>query len=148
VVVTLHRDDSISVQDNGRGTQVRYDEAGRPTVKPVMSTKDLRFFDVEGAPILPDGHARFGISVVAALSEWITHTNRREDGAWTQRYERGLPVGPLTEAHGGASTGTIVRFRPDPTVFGIERASVPSLNAACAPFAATVDLEIVDETAN
>jgi DNA gyrase/topoisomerase IV subunit B len=34
---------------------------------------------------------RRGISVVAALSEWLVHTNRRRDDAWTQRYEHGIP---------------------------------------------------------
>ena len=67
--------------------------------------KILRFFDSPGAQLLPDGHPRRGISVVAALSEWLVHANRRQDGAWTQRYEHGIPV-----------TGTTVHFRPDETV--------------------------------
>lgn len=60
--------------------------------KPVMATKDLRFFDHPGAQLLPDGQPRRGMSVVAALSEWLVHTNRRAGGAWTQRYEHGVPA--------------------------------------------------------
>ena len=76
-VVTLHRDGSVSVGDNGRGTATRFEENGQPVKKPVMSSKDLRFFDSIDPPLLPDGHPRRGISVVAALSKWLVHTNRR-----------------------------------------------------------------------
>jgi topoisomerase IV subunit B len=91
-IVTLHADGSVSVADDGRGTDTRIDAAGRVIKKPVMATKDLRFFDNPDAETLPDGHARRGMSVVAALSEWLIHTNRRTGGSWTQRYEHGVPT--------------------------------------------------------
>lgn len=91
-VVALHADGSLSVGDDGRGTATRVDEHGRSVKKPVMSSRDLRFFDFPQAEVLPDGHPRRGVSVVAALSEWIVHTSRRLNGAWTQRYEHGIPV--------------------------------------------------------
>ena len=55
-MITSHRDGSISVADNGRGTDTRADEHGQLVRKPVMATKDLRFFDHEVA-VLPDGRA-------------------------------------------------------------------------------------------
>ncbi|MGW0854929.1 ATP-binding protein [Streptomyces sp. NPDC002690] len=110
--VTLHPDGSVSVADDGRGTDTRLDARGRPVTKPVMATKDLRFFDHPGARTLPDGHPRRGMSVVAALSEWLVHTNRRADGAWTQRYEHGVPVTDLTPVTDHGTTGTTVHFRP------------------------------------
>ena len=94
-VVSLHNDGSVSVADNGRGTDTRYDEQGQPVKKPVMATKDLRYFEFPDAQLLPDGQPRRGMSVVAALSEWLNHTNRRHDAAWTQRYEHGTPVTDL-----------------------------------------------------
>jgi DNA gyrase subunit B len=115
-VVTLHGDGSVSVADDGRGTDTRYDEEGQPIKKPVMATRDLRFFEFPDAEQLPDGHPRRGMSVVAALSEWLVHTNRRRNGSWTQRYERGLPVSDLMPIGDDDSTGTTVRFRPDPTL--------------------------------
>ncbi|MFD9124183.1 ATP-binding protein [Kitasatospora sp. NPDC059571] len=112
-VVTFHRDGSVSVCDDGRGTATRVDDRGRVVKKPVMSTKDLRFFDSPDAQLLPDGYPRRGISVVAALSEWLVHTNRRRNGAWTQRYEHGVPVTDLVPIPGSEETGTTVHFRPD-----------------------------------
>ena len=115
-VVTLHRDGSVSVSDNGRGTATRFEENGQPVKKPVMSSKDLRFFDSIDPPLLPDGHPRRGISVVAALSKWLVHTNRRRTGAWTQRYEHGVPVTDLLSVPDDGTTGTTVRFLPDESI--------------------------------
>ncbi|EFF89046.1 DNA gyrase, B subunit [Streptomyces sp. e14] len=113
-LVTLHPDGSVSVADDGRGTDTRTDARGRTVRKPVMASKDLRFFDHPGAERLPDGHPRRGMSVVAALSGRLVHTNRRADGAWTQRYEHGVPVTGLMPLEPDGTTGTRVHFRPDP----------------------------------
>jgi len=51
---------SVSVADDGRGTDTRLDDRGEPLRKPIMSTRDLRFFDVPDPPLLPDGHPRRG----------------------------------------------------------------------------------------
>jgi topoisomerase-4 subunit B len=111
--VTRHPDGSVSVQDDGRGTDTRLDGNGQPVKKPVMTSKDLRFFDFPEAQLLPDGHPRRGISVVGALSEWLVHTNRRADGAWTQRYEHGTPVTGLVPVPADGTTGTTVHFLAD-----------------------------------
>uniref|UniRef100_A0AAU3GYW2 DNA topoisomerase (ATP-hydrolyzing) n=1 Tax=Streptomyces sp. NBC_01401 TaxID=2903854 RepID=A0AAU3GYW2_9ACTN len=110
--VTLHSDGAVSVADDGRGTDTRFDEDGRPVKKPVMATKDLRFFDSPGTRTLPDGHPRRGMSVVAALSERLIHTNRRHNGSWTQRYEHGVPVTDLEPLADDGTTGTVIHFRP------------------------------------
>ena len=82
--VVVHPDGSVSVTDDGRGTDTRFD--GETAVrKPIMATGDLRFFDADPPVMLPDGHPRRGMSVVAALSDWLVHTNHRREGSWTQR---------------------------------------------------------------
>ncbi|MFD2354278.1 hypothetical protein ACFSTC_40865 [Nonomuraea ferruginea] len=111
--ITLHADGSVSVADDGRGTDTRLDTDDRMVKKPIMASKDLRFFDHPEAQTLPDGHPRRGMSVVAALSEWLVHTNRRQNGAWNQRYEHGVPVTDLEPIACDGTTGTVVRFRPD-----------------------------------
>jgi DNA gyrase subunit B len=112
-LVTLYPDGSLSVADDGRGTDTRPDEHDQIVKKPVMASKDLRFFDFPEAELLQDGHPRRGMSVVAALSKWLVHTNRRLNGAWTQRYERGIPVTGLEPVEPDSTTGTLVHFRPD-----------------------------------
>ncbi|MEV5444515.1 ATP-binding protein [Streptomyces sp. NPDC052644] len=110
--ITLHPDGSVAVADNGRGTDTRLDEHGDMVKKPVMATKDLRFFDNPDAPLLPDGQPRRGMSVVAALSTWLIHTNRRLNGSWTQRYERGVPTTDLRPIADDRTSGTTVHFLP------------------------------------
>lgn len=110
--VTLLADGTVIVRDQGRGTDTRLDEAGQVVRKPVMATKDLRFFDNPEAQTLPDGQPRRGMSVVAALSDWLIHQNRRVEGAWQQRYEAGVPVTDLRPLPSDGTTGTTVHFRP------------------------------------
>lgn len=109
-VVILHPDGSVSVADDGRGTDTRRGSDGEMVKKPVMATKDLRFFDHPHEVLLPDGAPRRGMSVVAALSRWLVHTNRRQNGAWTQRYEQGVPTSDLQPIESTHRTGTTVRF--------------------------------------
>ena len=79
--------------------------------KPVVSTKDVRFFEVEPpVEILPDGHPRRGMSVVSALSAELVHTNSRRDETWTQTYRFGIPDAGLTLVDEGRQTGTAVAF--------------------------------------
>ncbi|WP_280242038.1 ATP-binding protein [Nocardia abscessus] len=133
-VVTLHADGSVSVSDNGRGTDTRTDEQGRHVKKPIMASKDLRFFDSPDAQDLPDGHPRRGMSVVAALSRWLVHTNRRQHGAWTQRYEYGVPVTDLLPVTPNGTTGTTVHFRPDRDLLEMVEPTVRELTQLTSPW--------------
>ncbi|MDQ7993031.1 MAG: hypothetical protein AAGC63_13985 [Propionicimonas sp.] len=107
--IVLFPDGSVSVADDGRGTDTRMTTDGRIVRKPVMATRDLRFFDSREPQLLPDGQPRRGISVVAALSEWLVHTNHRADGSWQQRYRAGVPLDGLTSV-ASDGRGTTVRF--------------------------------------
>ncbi|MGN6301695.1 MAG: ATP-binding protein [Angustibacter sp.] len=132
-VVTLHGDGSVSVADDGRGTDTRYDEHGTPLKKPVMATRDVRFFDAPDAPTLADGHPRRGMSVVAALSSWLVHTNHRGNGSWTQRYEHGVPVTGLQPVAPAASRGTTVHFLPEPPLGQVSASEVALLRSLRLP---------------
>lgn len=120
-VVTLHPDGSVEIRDDGRGTDTRRDDAGRIVRKPVMATQDVRFADPGSAPRFADGRPRAGMSSVAAVSRWLVHTNRREEGAWSQRYEHGVPTTILEDVtpSPGEGTGTSVRFLPDPAYVAV-----------------------------
>ena len=144
-MVSLHADGSVSVADNGRGTDTRFDELGRPIKKPVMATRDLRFFGSPDAPRLPDGRPRQGMSTVAALSTWLVHTNRRRTGAWTQRYERGIPVTGLLPIPDQDATGTTVRFRPTDSAGSTSGLSRSVLQQAGIVWPHLI-IEVIDET--
>lgn len=142
-VITLYPDGSVSVADDGRGTDTRPDRDGHPVRKPVMATRDLRFFDSGDAPQLPDGHPRRGMSTVAALSSRLTHTNRRREGAWTQRYEEGVPATGLLPVADQGATGTTVHFLPAAELRTGPEVSVEVLRRAGAVWP-QLDIEVVD----
>ena len=144
VRVVLHADGSVSVADDGRGTETRVDTDGVARVKPVMATKDLRFYGRGDAHLLPDGHRRSGISVVAALSDWVVHTNRRVEGGWQQRFEGGVPQGVLEALVDRGSPGTVVHFRPDTTLVP-GSVTAEEVRRAAMAYAAIVPVEVVAE---
>jgi DNA gyrase subunit B len=70
-----------------------------------------------------------GVSVVNALSEWLEIEIRRGGFVWTQRYEKGgLPAGPLTRGDKSAKHGTLIRFKPDPSIFETTELSFDTLS--------------------
>lgn len=131
--MTLEADASVTVGDDGRGTDTRRADGGEVVRKPIMASRDLRFFDDPDAELLADGHPRRGISVVAALSDWLLHVNRRSDGAWQQRYERGVPVTDLEPLPPNGSTGTEVRFRASSDLVALPPVSEITKMAASTP---------------
>ncbi len=110
-VVVILRSSEVEVADDGRGTDTRRDGRGRPVRKPVMATRDVRFFDAGTPPLLPDGLPRRGMSTVSAVSPLLLHENRRADGSWSQAYVHGIPQEELRGGPPADRTGTTVTFR-------------------------------------
>ncbi len=143
-VVSLAADGSASVADFGRGTDTRM-LSGQAVKKPVMSTKDLRFFDADPPTLLPDGLPRRGMSVVAASSRRLVHLNRRRNGSWRQVYAFGIPVTDLSPVDDDGTTGTTVEFLPDDGLTGF-----PGDAADLLPLLQSwphLDVELVDQRA-
>jgi len=111
--VILRPNDAVTVVDDGRGTETRKDSEGNVVRKPVMATKDVRFFDALDGPLLPDGLPRRGMSTVAAPSAELVHENHRVEGAWSQAYRHGIPGERLQPMGSSGATGTSVTFRSD-----------------------------------
>ena len=88
---------------------------------------------------------RAGISVVAALSEWVVHANPASEGGWSQRFERGLPQGVPEAVPGQASTGTVVQFRPDPALVP-GSVTADEVRVAAQANTAAVPIEVVAES--
>jgi DNA gyrase subunit B len=116
--VIVHIDNSVTVQDNGRGIPVdRHEQTGRPGVEVVMTTLHAGGKFGGSAYKVSGGLHGVGVSVVNALSEWL------EIEVWIggkkhhQRYERGKPTGDLEEVGKARRTGTTVTFLPDGRIF-------------------------------
>jgi DNA gyrase subunit B len=122
VTVTIHSDNSVTVDDDGRGIPVaNMEKEGRPAVEVVLTVLHSggKFGDGEGYKVSGGLHG-VGVSVVNALSERLDIAIRRDGHLWTQTYERGAPQGPLVEGAAltkGESTGTTITFLPDSEIF-------------------------------
>ncbi len=119
IIVTLHPDNSVSVQDNGRGIPAGiHPKMGIPTLEVVYTVLHAGGkFGGEGYKIAGGLHG-VGASVVNALSEWVEIDNCYEGERYTERFEYGKVARPFK--HVGSSDGQhglYARFKPDPTIF-------------------------------
>ena len=120
IVVTVNPDNSVTVEDNGRGIpSAIHPKQGIPTPEVVYTILHAGGkFGGEGYKIAGGLHG-VGASVVNALSEWVELDDCYEGKRFTERFERGKVARPFTEApvEGDRTHGVRVTFKPDPTIF-------------------------------
>ncbi len=116
--VTIFNDNSIEVQDFGRGIPTGMHKTGRPTPEVIYTVLHSGGkFDGKSYKTAGGLHG-VGGSVVNALSEFFEVEIRRNNKVYLQRFEKGGKViKPLQEIGKTNRTGTTVRFRPDPAIF-------------------------------
>ena len=108
----------IKVTDDGRGIPVDiHPHTNRPAVETIMTTLHSGGkFDGDSYKVSGGLHG-VGAAVVNALSEWFIVEVHRNNKAYLQRFERGIPVGDLKECGESNHAGTIIEFKFDPEIF-------------------------------
>ncbi len=118
IIITLHPDNSVSVQDNGRGIPSNiHPKMGIPTLEVVYTVLHAGGkFGGEGYKFSGGLHG-VGASVVNALSTWVEVDNCHDGKRYTERFERGKVTRPFKCEGESDRRGLYVRFLPDDTIF-------------------------------
>ncbi|MDE2482280.1 MAG: DNA topoisomerase (ATP-hydrolyzing) subunit B [bacterium] len=118
VNVTIYKDGSCSVEDDGRGIPVdMHAEERLPAVEVVMTILHAGGKFGKGGYKVSGGLHGVGISVVNALSEWMYTRIKRDGAVYEIKFERGITVQKLKKIGKTDETGTFQWWKPDPEVF-------------------------------
>jgi DNA gyrase subunit B len=118
LIVTVYKDGSCSVEDDGRGIPVDvHAEEKLPAVEVVMTILHAGGKFGKGGYKVSGGLHGVGISVVNALSEWMYTRIKRDGNVYEMKFERGITVQKLKKIGKSDETGTFQWWKPDPEVF-------------------------------
>ena len=128
--VTLDADGSLAVRDDGRGIPVdpHPKDRTKSALEVIMTTLHSggkfsgKSYETSG------GLHGVGVSVVNALSERLEAVVWRDGFEWRQTFARGKPMGPLEQGAPSRKRGNLIRFRPDPAIFGEAAAQVQRIS--------------------
>ena len=122
IVVTIHKDESVTVSDNGAGIPVgKQKQTGLPALTVVMTKLHAGGKFGDSGYKVSGGLHGVGVSAVNALSTWMETTVKRNGKVWRQRFERGVPVTGLEEVGqcDSGETGTSQCFMRDDEIFKV-----------------------------
>jgi len=148
--VTLNKDGSITVKDNGRGIPVdKHPETNVSTLETVMTNLHAGGKFEKGAYKVSGGLHGVGMKCTNALSQWMQTTVHFEGGIYTQRYERGIPTAPVKRIGDTNRSGTEHTFLPDPTIFSETEFDFDTIVKKCRQHAyltAGLRISVIDQT--
>jgi DNA gyrase subunit B len=120
ITVTLHKDGSCAVEDDGRGIPIDiHADEKMPAVEVVMTMLHAGGKFGKGGYKVAGGLHGVGISVVNALSEEMTTRVKRDGKMWEMRFERGITTQKLKKIGPAEGTGTYQWFKPDREMFEV-----------------------------
>ncbi|PHF91446.1 DNA topoisomerase IV subunit B [Bacillus wiedmannii] len=118
IFVVIHKDNSISVIDKGRGMPTGMHKLGKPTPEVILTVLHAGGKFGQGGYKTSGGLHGVGASVVNALSEWLVVTIKRDGNIYEQRFENGgIPATTLEKIGKTKESGTTIHFKPDTTIF-------------------------------
>jgi len=118
IFVTINKDNSVTVEDNGRGIPVDVKpDSGKSALEIVHTILHAGGKFGDGGYKVSGGLHGVGASVVNALSEKYMVEVSRQGHVWRQEYMRGEPVAPVEKGEASGKTGTKTTFWPDPEIF-------------------------------
>ncbi|TDL34927.1 DNA topoisomerase IV subunit B [Jeotgalibacillus sp. S-D1] len=120
IQITLHKDNSISIRDYGRGMPTGIHRSGKPTPEVIFTVLHAGGKFGQGGYKTSGGLHGVGASVVNALSEWLVVTIHRNGTIHEMRFEDGgKPVTSLEKKGKTNQSGTLIHFKPDASIFSV-----------------------------
>ncbi len=117
ILVVIHSDGSLSVDDDGRGVPVGPHRSGKDALEVVFTVLHAGGKFDGGAYKVSGGLHGVGASVVNALSIRCQVESHKNGSLYRQVYEKGIPQGPVEKIGPTTRTGTVVTFKPDTEIF-------------------------------
>src|SRR5690625_3520847 len=120
IIVKIYNDDSLSVEDYGRGIPTGIHDTGRPTTEVIFTVLHAGGKFGQGGYKASGGLHGVGAAVVNALSEWFEVTTYRDGKVYQQSFHNGgVPATELKFIENTRRTGTKIHFKPDETIFSV-----------------------------